>query len=137
MNVTRGISRMLLLALVCAGCAASRQAAGEGGSAGPVTVEVVNQHRRDVAVYWVVSGTRVRLGTAVAGGRNRFVVRNTRPAALSSVQLTAAVIGSGEEYTTERIAVSPGQIIDLHLQDLLVSSEFSVRDAPAARERRP
>jgi hypothetical protein len=119
---------LALAALLLAGCAGISSRPGHPSS--PVAVEVTNQNRRDAAIYWVSSGIRYRLGTIVAGEHGRYVVRHNSRGTLGEVRLIAEVIGSADGYTTGRIAVAPGETIELQLEDLLVSSSYAVRQAP-------
>jgi hypothetical protein len=126
---------VVLLGVGLAGCVGPHVLRGDRPA--PVRVQVTNHNRRDAAIYWVASGQRVRLGTTVSNEISSFVVPGTRRSGLLDIRLSAEIIGSDHGYLTPRISVGPGETIELNLEDLLVTSSFSVRQAgrPAVKPR--
>jgi hypothetical protein len=122
-------SAAVLGVLALAGCVSPRLLRRD--RAVPVAVEVTNHNRRDAAIYWWDGGIRVRLGTTTSGSHGRFVVRDTRRAGLQDVRVSAEIIGSERGYVTPTLAVSPGETIEVRLEDMLATSSYSVRAAPA------
>jgi hypothetical protein len=128
MTVRWSRGAVLLVLFGLAGCVSPRLLRRD--RAAPVAVEVVNHNRRDAAIYWWSGSMRIRLGTTTSGGNSRFMIRDTRQAGLLDVAVSAEVIGSDRGYLTPRIAVRPGETIEIRLEDLLTSSSYAVRPAP-------
>lgn len=113
-------------ALVVAACA-PKPGSSKPAAAEPVTVEVVNQNRRDVRVLLIRSGTPVRLGTVVSGRTATFTYRGMAPGVSETLRVSAEVIGSDAKFTSEGVRVAPGERVALRIEDLIQSSSISVR----------
>jgi hypothetical protein len=125
----KNLLRALLMpaaVLVAAACAPA-SGSSRKPAADPVTVEVTNQNRRDVAVYVVRGGTSVRLGTVVSGRTSTFSYRGLPPGLSETLHLGAEVIGGDAKFTSAGVRVAPGERVALRIEDLIQSSSISVR----------
>jgi hypothetical protein len=88
---------------------------------------VTNNHWLDVGVYAVRSGSRERIGIVRSFDTQLFELAphliETR-----GIRLYVDPMGSQQSYQTDFISVSPGQLIDLVVQDRLAQSHYSVFD---------
>lgn len=118
----------LLLATTLAACASSLDGgdAAQSASTGETLVRVKNHNWADMTVYLVRGGMRVRLGTVTSMTETTLTVPRAILAAGIDVQLIADPIGSSQRFMTETIMVSPGQTIDLMLENNLNLSSYSV-----------
>lgn len=118
------------LVLSVSGCAAN----GAGGTADPLmdidrtTVEVTNNNWSDVRVFIVHGGSRIRLGTVSAMGRQVFQLPRTMSYATGNVRLVADPIGSRNAHFTAPITLSSGQRISFRVENHLAISTVSVFD---------
>lgn len=93
---------------------------------GEVLVRVRNHNWADMTVYVVRNGTRARLGTVTSMTESVFPVPRGFGMAHADVQLLADPIGSNHGYRTDLILVSPGQTIDLTLENNINLSNYAV-----------
>lgn len=126
-RTTAALAAALIAALLNAACFASRQKDENSGPApnNELIVSVQNNNWRDVTIYAVQNGRRVRLGTV--SSHERAVL--TLPAAFGgagSLRLLLDPIG-GNAYLTEPIALRPGDMLDLVIENNLRLSSWSVR----------
>ncbi len=112
--------------LVVAACAPA-SGANRTPAADPVTVELVNQNRRDVRVYVLRGGTSVRRGTVLSGGTATFTYRGMAAGQSETLQVGADVIGGDTRYTSAGVRVAPGERVALRVEDLIQSSSIAVR----------
>ena len=116
---------MLLSAVACA-------RPGQAGDPSPsmqdiTTARITNNGWLDVNVYASRGGSRHRLGMVT--GQNTQVFRLPRNLVdARGVRLVIDPIGSPHGYETDLIAVSPGQQIDLVVQQRISMSHYSVFD---------
>ncbi|HYW05371.1 MAG TPA: hypothetical protein VE913_00365, partial [Longimicrobium sp.] len=69
------------------------------------------------------------LGITVSGNTTRFPLRDARIELLGDVRLHAEVIGSDAQFTTQRIAVRPGDTIFFRLEAMLHTSQATVGES--------
>lgn len=122
---------LLLAAAACGG----RVPPGPGPV--PLEVRVNNQNRSDVNVFLLRGGARTRLGTVIANDARVFKIRNVPSAGFLELQLEVLRIGAEGVYRTPLVAVTPGQVLRLRVEDLLVTSNLTVLDAPPLPARKP
>jgi hypothetical protein len=91
----------------------------------PVEVTVNNSNYLDVDVFAVRGTSRARIGS-VTGLSSATLLVPVHLAADGNVQLLVDPIGSNATYLTDRIAVSPGQQIELTVAPVLRMSSYSV-----------
>jgi hypothetical protein len=93
----------------------------------PTTVEVANHNWMDMRVFVVHAGTRVRLGTVTSMGRQVFRLPATMQNTTGGIQLVADPIGSRSFHMLPTVMVSPGQKVNVRLENHLAISSISVR----------
>ncbi len=116
------------LVLVMGGCA-SGYGGGDPWEAVPsdqIQVRVLNHNWSDVNVYVVRLGTRLRLGTVASMREELFDLPRGFMASSSDVRLMIDPIGSRFTYTTEPILVSPGQTIDMRVENNIHLTNWAV-----------
>jgi hypothetical protein len=92
----------------------------------PITIaRVTNNNWLDVGLYAVRGGSRERLGIVRSFETQAFELPPHFLAA-SGLRLYVDLIGSRQSYQTDRIPVSPGQLIELVVQERLAQSHYSV-----------
>ena len=92
----------------------------------PITIaRVTNNNWLDVGLYAVRGGSRERLGIVRSFETQAFELPPHFLVA-SGLQLYVDLIGSRQSYQTDRIQVSPGQLIELVVQERLAQSHYSV-----------
>jgi hypothetical protein len=92
----------------------------------PITIaRVTNNNWLDVGLYAVRGGSRERLGIVRSFETQAFELPPQFLAA-SGLRLYVDLIGSRQSYQTDRIPVSPGQLIELVVQQRLAQSHYSV-----------
>jgi hypothetical protein len=134
----RGIASVLVLALLAGGCVwpfgKKNEDPMEESAPEPITLHVTNHNWSDVVIYALPSGSRVRLGSVVTGQEAEFVLPvNYAPNGV--VSLLVDPIGSRETFRTGNILVSPGQQVELTVENHLSTSSWSVaalRASPAS-----
>ncbi len=123
----------LLVAGLAAGCATNGQESGPdplaAQDAAPVTtgslLHVNNRNWRDVDVYAVRHGTRLRLGTVAAMASGDYKV----PMAIMAggdFEFLVAPVGETNGYTTQSVFLEAGQTVDLQVENNLSLSTFSI-----------
>lgn len=90
-----------------------------------VTVTVKNSNWMDVVVFAVRGTTRSRVGSVTGLSSATFHVP-AHYAPDGNLQLLVDPIGSDATYLTDRIAVNPGQHVELTVTSILRMSSFSV-----------
>jgi hypothetical protein len=104
---------------------------GRTGDASPAVVRAVTRARvtnnnwLDVGVYAVRSGNRERIGIVRSFETQLFELAPHLIEA-SGIRLYVDPIGSQQSYQTDLISVSPGQLIELVVQERLAQSHYSV-----------
>ena len=123
----RGLLAIALL-LSAVACARSGQAGDPSPSMQDITTaKITNNGWLDVNVYVSRGGSRQRLG--MVAGQNAQVFRLPRALVdARGVHLFIDPIGSPHGYQTDLISVSPGQEIDLVVQQRISMSHYSVFD---------
>lgn len=118
----------LLLALSLSACGAAQNQHPANGPQRPhTTVEVTNNNWSDVVVYLVRSTNRIRLGMVTSMNTLSFRVPPMWVHAGSSLRLEARPIGAQNPYVTPSLQVSPGQRIELMVQNHMNISSVAVR----------
>ena len=126
----RGFHGLLAIAMLLSAVACAR--AGQGGDQSPsmqdiTTARITNNGWLDVNVYASHGGSRQRLGMVT--GQNTHVFRLPRNMLdARGVRLVIDPIGSPHGYQTELISMSPGQQIELVVQQRISMSHYSVFD---------
>jgi hypothetical protein len=125
-NYLRGILAFVAVATTM-GCARRGRAADAIPDAIPaITIaRVTNNNWLDAGIYAVRSGSRERIGIVRSFETQAFELAPHLIAA-SGLQLHVDLIGSRQSYRTDRISVSPGQLIELVVQERLAQSHYSV-----------
>jgi hypothetical protein len=119
----------LAAALLAGGCAP-----GFGGGApdsrqatqSETMVRVRNYNWADITVYAVRNGTRVRLGTVTSMREEVFTIPRAIASGASDLRLLADPIGSSRTYWTDALVVSPGQTVDLTLENNIDLSSYAI-----------
>ena len=120
-----------LLALLAAGCGPRP---GRGPApAPPVRVHVTNHNRADVNLYVLRGGSRLRLGTVVAGNTTVLVLRHLSRAPVQQLGFEVQRIGAEGVFALQRVTVAPGQAVHIRLEDMLTTSEIFVADEGSER----
>mgnify|MGYP001187639441 FL=1 len=106
-------------------------AGGESGFPAPaasedVHIRIQNNNWADVAVYVIRHGMRSRIGTVSSMSQEVFAVPRGLVPPGADVQLLVDPIGSRITYTTEPILVSPGQTIDMNVENNLRLTNWAV-----------
>ena len=127
------LSVVLAVAAVAGGCATGRGVAegdeqmfAQSAPASTAMVHVDNHNWQDVDVFAVREGMKVRLGmvTSMTGGD--FKLPETFLVGSPNVQLRIDPIGSSSGFMTQSILVSPGQTVNLRIENNLNLTSYSV-----------
>ncbi|HET9984537.1 MAG TPA: hypothetical protein VFQ38_13155 [Longimicrobiales bacterium] len=94
--------------------------------AGDASVTVHNNNWADVDVYAVRNGTRTRLGSVATAASARFLLSGTLLTGAPTLQLLIDPIGSRAGYITQPLLVSPGQRVDLNVENNLSLTSYSI-----------
>jgi hypothetical protein len=125
----RRTTAVLAAALIAAhaACFGSRQKDGDSGPApnNELIVAVQNNNWSDVTIYVLQGGRRVRLGTIAANARAVLTLQGAFGGA-GSFRLLLDPIGRNA-YLTDPIALRPGDVLDLVIENNLRLSSWSVR----------
>ena len=111
------------LLAACASCA--KHGVSSELAAQPISVDVTNENWLDVDVFVVRGNSRYRLGTVGGNGSATLNI----PASVTvhgEFQLMADPIGSKDIYVTDRITVTPDQMVQLTLAPRMRMSSFAV-----------
>ena len=114
---------LVSLTIDAAACAGHKSAAVPPPE--PVVVIVNNSNYLDVDVFAVRGTARARIGSVTGLSTSTFRVP-AEYAPDGNLQLLVDPIGSNATYLTEKIAVSPGQHVELTVTSVLRMSSFSV-----------
>ncbi|HEX5075795.1 MAG TPA: hypothetical protein VFW03_21465 [Gemmatimonadaceae bacterium] len=112
------------LMIDAAGCASHHRSAPVPPPE-PVEVTVNNSNYLDVDVFAVRGTSRARLGSVTGLSTATFLVP-VHLAADGNLQLLVDPIGSNATYLTDKIAVGPGQHVELTVTAILRMSSYSV-----------
>ena len=123
----RGTLRPAALLLVFAAACGPRPGSGPA-AAPPVMVHVTNQNRSDVNLYVLRGGTRLRLGTVVAGDTRIIPLRHLPASPVHQLGFEVQRIGVEGVYPLPRVSVSPGQSVHIRVQEPISTSDVSVWD---------
>lgn len=122
--------KTLLLALLCVtvastggGCASLRKS-GKAPPPPDTVVEVVNHSFPDVVLYIVTMGDPWRLGMVTGNGSAKFKVRASLLVG-GTFQLLARPI-AGRSFLIPSISVSPGDIVEVTIENSPGQSQISV-----------
>ncbi len=90
-----------------------------------VSLHVANHNWSDIVVFAVRGSTRMRLGDVSTGTQADFVVPRTL---VIGGQLTVLLhpIGGPRDFSTGPILVSPGQQVDLRVENTITQTNWSV-----------
>jgi hypothetical protein len=91
-----------------------------------ITVHVTNHNWQNVVIYAVRGGSRVRLGDVVTGQSVTFTIPHDLVEGGGQISLLVDPIGGSGRYSTGAILVSPGQQIELTVENHLPTSSWSV-----------
>ncbi|HET9982788.1 MAG TPA: hypothetical protein VFQ38_04360 [Longimicrobiales bacterium] len=130
----RAVASVLVVALLAGGCVwpfgRKNEDQSEEPAPEPITLRVTNHNWSDVVIYVLPSGSRIRLGSVVTGQQADFVLPlNYTPNGVMS--LLVDPIGSRETFRTGNILVSPGQQVELVIENQLSTSSWSVAELRA------
>ena len=127
------LSVALAAAAVAGGCATGRgmtssadQDFAQAAPANTALVHVDNHNWQDVDVFAVRDGMHVRLGMVTSMTSGVFRLPETFLTGSPNVQLRIDPIGSNSGYLTQSILVSPGQTVDLRIENNLDLTSYSV-----------
>jgi hypothetical protein len=90
------------------------------------TLTVDNNNWAQVTIYVVRSGMRTRLGQVGAMKSETFRLHPTLVSGTGEMHIVARPLASRHAFTSQRVIVSPGQRIELRLENNLNLSSFSV-----------
>jgi hypothetical protein len=111
---TRHLALVLGLSLSLAACGGGR-APQTTSSRAQTMLEVQNDSYLDHNVYLLQGLQRVRMGTARGLATSRFEIPRQYVFGVSSLQFIADPIGSNVTPVSERISVSPGDVVVLQI----------------------
>jgi len=110
---------------IAATACATNQASTAAPTRERMVVTVKNTNWMDVDVFAVRGTARARIGSVTGLSTSTFRVP-AEYAPDGNLQLLVDPIGSNATYLTEKIAVSPGQHVELTVTSVLRMSSFSV-----------
>lgn len=114
-----------LLSLTIDAACAGRHKSAAAAPLEPVVVIVNNSNYLDVDVFAVRGTSRARVGSVTGLSSATFTVP-AHFAADGNLQLLVDPIGSNATYLTDKIAVGPGQSLELTVAAVLRMSSYSV-----------
>ncbi len=126
------LSVALGAAALAGGCATGRRvvaddlSAAQAAPASTAVVHVDNHNWQDVDGFAVREGTRIRLGMVTSMSAGDFRLPEAFLVGSPNVQLRIDPIGSNSGYLTQSILVSPGQTVDLRIENNLNLTSYSV-----------
>lgn len=112
-------------ALGCAGQDGTATA-GQPAADAAVAVSVQNDNWQDITVYALVSGTQHRLGTVSTSQVSEFVLPRSLAFA-SDLRIMLDPIGRAGRFVSGRLAVNPGDVIEIRVANTLSMSSVTVR----------
>ena len=120
------LARVVALAVIATAAACgAHQRPGGAEVTEPAVLEVENNNWQDAKIYLTGVGPRVRLGTVTAQGTERFRIPAIYLHA-SGVRLEVSLLASSEQKVTDRFLVSPGDAVELTVQNQLSLSSYAV-----------
>ena len=119
--IIAGLAGLVIDTAACAPHHASAAAAPPE----PVEVTVNNSNYLDVDVFAVRGSSRSRIGS-VTGLSSATFLLPVHHAADGNLQLLVDPIGSNATYLTDKIAVNPGQHVELTVTAVLRMSSYAV-----------
>ncbi len=127
------LSVTLAAAALAGGCATGRRAVAaddltsvQAAPANTAVVHVDNHNWQDVDVFAVREGTRIRLGMVTSMAAGDFRLPEAFLVGSPNVQLRIDPIGANSAYLTQSILVTPGQTVDLRIENNLNLTSYSV-----------
>jgi hypothetical protein len=108
-------------------CVFRHQATATDDDSDVVTLNVINHHPLDVAVFNVRQGYRERIGDVTAASRGSFRLHLRRFPG-SEVQFYADPVGRSQGVTSDVLHLFPGQAADWTLETVLARSSIAVRN---------
>ena len=120
-SIFAALAGLMIDATACA----TKHPSGAAPPPDRVTVTVKNSNWLDVVVFAVRGTTRSRVGSVTGLSSATFHVP-AHYAPDGNLQLLVDPIGSDATYLTDRIAVNPGQHVELTVTSILRMSSFSV-----------
>jgi hypothetical protein len=108
-------------------CAFRQQSASSDDESDIATLNVINHHPLDVAVFNVRQGYRERIGNVTAASHGSFRLHLRRYPG-NEVQFFADPIGRTEGVTSDIVHLLPGQSADWTLETDLARSSIAVRN---------
>jgi len=119
--IMAGLAGLMIDAAACA----TRHPSAAAAPPEPVELTVNNSNYLDVDVFAVRGTSRARIGSVTGLSSATFLVP-VHHAADGNLQLLVDPIGSNATYMTDKIAVSPGQHVELMVTAILRMSTYSV-----------
>jgi hypothetical protein len=125
-NYLRGIIAVVALATTTGCIRRGRPTDPASTAVQPATIaRVTNNNWLDIRLYAVRAGSRQVIGVVRAFETEAFELPRHLLAA-HGIQLYVDPIGSPQWYQTDVISVSPGQVIELVVQERLAQSHYSI-----------
>ena len=82
-----------------------------------VEVRVVNHNWHDMRIYAVINGRSIKLGTVTGLTSETLTIRRSLLSFAADVEFVAQGIGSRSEIFRTSIPVSPGDVLELRLEN--------------------
>ena len=111
-SLTRSTVLAAGLALSFAACATNKYSQQQQSQA-PTTLVVRNDNFLEHNVYLLYGGERIRIGTARSNMTTKFVIPPQYVFGVTSLQFLLDPIGSRAMPVTDKVAVSPGDEVDI------------------------
>lgn len=125
MSITRRVAVVAMVVFVSAGC----WRASKSGAAAfdeETTVLVENHNWLEMVVYALRGADRIRLGNVSTGGSAEFRLPRGFTTG-SNITLVADPIGSRTLFRSEPLAVAPGRLLRLRIENNIRQSSVSMR----------
>lgn len=126
----RSLGAAAAIVIALGACAPAIGGAGAGRSDvqrdDQVRLVLTNHNWADVAVYLIRGGSRVRLGDVPSMSERVLMVPRAMLGASTNVRLLIDPIGSRHVHVTDPIFVSPGQVIEMAVENNLALTNWSV-----------
>ncbi len=87
-------------------------------------LEIENNTTLDVRIFLLRGGMPIRLGSVSGMSTGTFEIRPDMLA--GDIRFYASPVGGGQRTITDVVAVRPGQIVSLHLDNMMRSYRLSV-----------
>ncbi len=127
------LTAALAVAALAGGCATGRGgvaaddlSSAQAAPSNTAVVHVDNHNWQDVDVFAVREGMKARLGMVTSMSAGDFRLPEAFLIGSPNVQLRIDPIGSNSNYLTQSILVSPGQTVDLRIENNLNLTSYSV-----------